>query len=80
MLEYASPAWNPFYRKDIDELEKVQKRAPKISITPIESIPLEQRRIEADLSEVYEYLSGLNRVNPEHFFYQRSINLKGHSL
>ena len=43
VLEYASPAWNPFYRKDIDELEKVQKRALKLSIAPIKSVPLEQR-------------------------------------
>ena len=42
VLEYASPAWNPLYRKDIDELQKVQKRALKLSI-PIESVPLEQR-------------------------------------
>ena len=70
VLEYASPAWNPFYRKDIDELEKLQKRALKLSITPVESVPLEQRRLE-----VYKYLSGLNRNNPEDCFYQRSSNL-----
>ena len=33
----------------------------KLSITPIESVPLEQRRLEADLCEVYKYLTGLNR-------------------
>ena len=49
MLEYALPAWNPFYKKDIHELEKVQKRELKLSRTPIESVPLEQRRLEADL-------------------------------
>ena len=52
---------NPFYRKDIDELEKVQKRALKLSITPVESVPLEQRRLDADLCELY--LRGLNRNN-----------------
>ena len=80
MLEYASLAWIPFYRKDIDELENVQKRALKLSIIPVESVPLEQRRLEADLCEVYKYLSGLNRNNPEHFFYHYSSNLRGHSL
>ena len=63
VLEHASPAWNPFCRKDIDELEKVQKRALKLSITPVKSVPLEQRRLEADLCEVHKYLSGLNRNN-----------------
>ena len=38
--------WNLFYRKDIAELEKVQKRALKLSITPIKSVPLEQRWTE----------------------------------
>ncbi|KAI0220607.1 Calreticulin [Lamellibrachia satsuma] len=54
MLEYASPAWNPFYRKDIDELEKLQKSALKLSITPVESVPLEQsqRRLEAHLCQL----------------------------
>ena len=80
LLEYASPAWNPFYKKDVYELQKVQKRALKLSIAPIESVPLEQRQLEADLCEVYKYLSGLNRNNPEHFFYQCSSNLRGHSL
>ena len=59
VVEYASPAWNPFYRKDIDELEKVQKRALKLSRTPIKSVPLEQsqRRLEVDLlCEVYKYI------------------------
>ena len=29
-LEYASPAWNPWYRRDIELLEKVQERAVKM--------------------------------------------------
>ena len=49
MLEYALPAWNPLYRKDTDELEKVQKKTLKLKIPPIESVPLEQRRIDTDL-------------------------------
>ena len=68
VLEYASPAWNPFYRKYIDELEKVQKRALNLSIAPVESVPLEQRLLEADLCKVYKYLSDLNRNNPDHLF------------
>ena len=70
----------PSIKKIIDELEKVQKRALKLSITPVESGPLKHRRLEADLCEVYKYLSGLNRNNPEHFFYQCSSNLRGRSL
>ena len=39
VLEYPLSAWNPFYEKDINELEEVQKRALKLSRTPIESVP-----------------------------------------
>ena len=70
----------PSIKKIIDELEKVQKRALKLSITPVESGPLKHRRLEANLCEVYKYLSGLNRNNPDHFFYQCSSNLRGRSL
>lgn len=50
--EYTSPAWNSFYQKDINEL--VQKRALKVSRTPIEPVPLEQRRLEVDLC-IYQW-------------------------
>ena len=29
-LEYCVQAWSPYYRKDIDKLEKVQKRAVRM--------------------------------------------------
>ena len=53
VLEYASPDWDPLYRQDIYGLEKVQKKALKLSITSVESVPLEQRRLEKDLCEIY---------------------------
>ena len=95
MNQWYDQCWNiqrHLGRNDIDESEKVQKRALKLSITPMESIPLEQRRLEEDLCEdlcddlcedlcdVYKYLSVLNRNNPEHIFYKWSSNLRGHSL
>ena len=55
MLEYASPAWNPLYRKDTNELEKVQKKMLKLNIPPIESVPLEQRRIDTDLCKSEDF-------------------------
>ena len=63
--------------KDINELQKVQKRTLKFSRTHIESVVLEQRRLEADLCEEYKYRSGLKRNNPENLFYQCSNNLRG---
>ena len=49
VLEYASPAWNPYSQKGVNEIENTKKRAPKLSRPPAESVSLEQRRREADL-------------------------------
>ena len=62
----------PFSQKSILELEKVQSRALNLSRTPIEIVPLEQRRIEVYLREVYlreVYVSSLNGTNTEVVFY-----------
>ena len=32
ILEYASPVWNPFLVKDIANLEKVQRRASRLTL------------------------------------------------
>ena len=50
---------NIFSPNDINELQKVQKTVLRLSTTPIESVPLEQRRLEADLCEAHQRLSGL---------------------
>ena len=54
-------------KKDVYGLDKVQKRPLKLSRTPIESVPLEQSRLDADLCEVYKYISDLNTNNTEQF-------------
>ena len=44
VLEYGSPAWSPWYKKDITELEKVQSRCLKTSSDPISLPDLITRR------------------------------------
>ena len=49
IIEYNSPVWNPWLLKDIQELDKVQKRCLKLCSTNIDLEPLSRRRDRADL-------------------------------
>ena len=78
-LEFAVPVWSPFRKKDIDELEKVQKRALKIPhqlkklgsyeerLTRIGLTNLEKRRKRGDLIQLYKILNGLDIVDQKCF-------------
>ena len=78
-LDYCIQAWKPHLRKDIDKLEKVQRRATKM-IEGLESLgylerlrilnltSLETRFLRADLIEVYKFFKGLDKLDPKRFF------------
>jgi hypothetical protein len=72
-LEFAIQEWNPYYKKDIKELEKVQRRTTKMipelrhleyakkigkSITT-----LEVRRERGDLIHEFKIYKGIDRMN-----------------
>ena len=46
VLEYGAPTWSPYYNKDIDNLEKVQKRCLRLSKEEIVLPSLSRRRLE----------------------------------
>ena len=81
ILEYGSPAWAPWYSKDIVNLEKVQRRCYRICNSP-DFVPesLVTRRLKTDLCEVYKYLHDMYKTDKNLFFTQSQRTLRGNSL
>ena len=93
-LEYAIQAWSPYLQRDIDTLEKVQRRATKM-VEGIEELSYEDRleylnlttlitrRLRGDLIEVFKILKGTDDLPKEYLFQMRSEDknrLRGHSF
>ena len=79
LVEYCSTVWNPYLKKDIKLLERVQKRYTKripglaelsyterLNILGLES--LEIRRLRDDLSMCYKIMNGLVNIPVDDFF------------
>ena len=77
-LEYAVQAWCPYTAKDIDVLEKVQKRfvrqlssisgSYEDKLKKIGLTTLEDRRVRGDCIETFKMLKGITRVDPSTWF------------
>ena len=73
-LDYAAQFWSPYYRKDIESLEAVQRRMTKM-IQGLRNLPykdrlkrlnlhsLERRRARGDMIEVFKWVKGINKGN-----------------
>ena len=79
----------PHYRKDIDLLEWVQRRALKLidgftvsscedRLRVVDLTSLETRRIRGDRREDNKIMHGLTELNPEGFFTFSTGGLRGH--
>ncbi len=92
-LEYCEQAWNPYYKKDISCLEKVQRRATKMvkglrnlsyeqRLQSLGLYSLEQRRLRGDLIETYKLVTGKENVDYKSFFTLTTNRffLRGHTL
>ena len=75
-LEYAVQAWKPTQLGDIDRLEKIQKRALRVThqlrgltyeerLESMELTNLEMRRGRGDLIQAYKILNGIELVRQE---------------
>lgn len=84
-MEYCVQAWSPYYRKDIDILEKIQRRATRMvpelrhlsykdRLKRLNLTSLEERRQRGDLIEAYKIISGKENVNCDKFFKMADSN------
>ena len=90
-LEYCIQVWRPHLRKDIDNIEKVQRRITKM-VFGLENLSyeerlkklnlntLETRRLRGDLIEMFEINKGFYNVDYNKFFRLSDNRLRVHSL
>jgi ribonucleases P/MRP protein subunit RPP40 len=89
-LEYAVQAWRPHLHKDIDLIERVQRRATKLvkgmgtksyedRLRLLQMTTLETRRLRGDLIEVFKILKGFEHVDRSHFFAAADCITRGYA-
>ncbi|KFU84010.1 hypothetical protein M959_09492, partial [Chaetura pelagica] len=82
-LEYCIQLWNPQYRKGIDLLETIQRRATKMikglehlcyedRLRQLGLFSLEKRRLQGDLIAAFQYLKGAYKKAGEGLFTRES--------
>ncbi|XP_076049540.1 uncharacterized protein LOC143030270 [Oratosquilla oratoria] len=77
-MGYAAQAWSPYKKKDINILEKVQRRATKL-VPQLSELPynerldalglttLQERRTRGDMIEVFKMLNGYEDIDCSQF-------------
>ena len=90
-MEYCVQAWNPYLKKDIEILEKIQKRATQL-VPGLRNLPylerlralnlstLEERRERGDLIETFKILTGKENVPRDKFFSLNQNITRGNSM
>ena len=91
-LEYCIQAWRPYRKKDIDMLERIQRRATKM-IPELRDLSyeerlkecglttLETRRLRGDQIEVFKILNGYENIDRNIFFsLKKDSRTRGHEV
>ena len=90
-LEYCIQAWSPYLRKDIDMLEKIQRRATKLipglrdlryeeRLEECGLTTLETRILRGDQIEVFKILNGYENIDSNIFFEIKESKItRGHN-
>ena len=91
-LEYCVQFWSPHYKKDVEALERVQRRFTRMlpgmvgrsyeeRLRDLRLFSLERRRLRGDLIETYKMIRGLDRVDSESLFPRMGMSTtRGHSF
>ena len=90
-LEYCVQSWSPYLARDIDTLEKVQRRATKhlrglahltyeSRLEILDLYSLYCRRQRGDMIETYKILKRHYDLDPSTFFTLNTATTRGHSL
>lgn len=91
-LEYAHAIWSPYYVKDIEQIERVQRRITKLpqelkDLTYVERLEqlkittLKVRRSRGDLVETFKILNNHYACNLREIYHlNHNINLRGHNI
>ena len=89
-LEYCVQAWRPFLRKDIDNMERVQRRATRMiteckgqsyecRLKTLGLISLEERQTRGDLIQVFKLIKGVDNADYREYFQLANNNrTRGH--
>ena len=84
-LEYCIQSWRPYRKKDIDMLERVQRRAtkmiPRLRNISYEMRLKETRRLRGDQIEVFKILNGYENIDRNIFFtVKEERRTRGHGV
>ena len=90
-LEYASSVWSPYLIRDIERLERVQRRVTrKVStvrhcsyserLKRLQLSSLKSRRVTADLLQMFKMACKLSSCEFDHFFTRSEPRTRGHAL
>jgi predicted ribonuclease YlaK len=91
LLEYCTPVWSPYLKKDVRKIESIQRRATKLilivkdlsyenRLNTIGLPTLEYRRDRYDMIQVYKALHDIDDIKWQNMFTLSANQTRGHHL